>query len=89
MSRAFANLSLPKQSLICILASRHGTDRTHLNTEGSLVFGIIVADLITRRNGPYPKLRKYFDLDPGVVYDLTHGIYWYPATCSGDFCGSE
>lgn len=67
----------------------HGTDHTHLNTQGSLVFGIIVANLITRKGGPYPELRKYFDLDPRVVYDLTHGIYWYPATCSGDFCGSE
>lgn len=65
----------------------HGDDQTHLNTQGSVVFGTMVAYLI--ETGPFPDLASYFNLDATAVSDIENGIYWYPSSCSGDYCGSD
>lgn len=59
-------------------------DTTHLNSEGSVVFGTLVADLIIKR--PEPQLKKWFNPNGTIVSDLEEGTYVWPGTCSGQFC---
>ena len=61
-------------------------DTTHLNTEGSLVFGTLVADLVTSSNGPEPQLRDWFNLNETIVKDVEEGVYVFPGDCTGEFC---
>ncbi|KAF2099834.1 SGNH hydrolase [Rhizodiscina lignyota] len=66
--------------------NRIPNDTTHLNNEGGLVFGTLVASLISKRSGPEPQLRRWFDLNETIVRDLQEGMYVWPGTCSEEFC---
>lgn len=59
------------------------TDFTHLNTQGSIVFGNSVAVLI---NEVLPDLKKYVVPVPEIATALKNGQYYFPANCTGDFC---
>ncbi|KAJ5973143.1 Esterase SGNH hydrolase-type subgroup [Penicillium vulpinum] len=53
------------------------TDYTHLNVPGSIVFGGIVAELITQKVGALEKL-GYMRVNGGLKKDVDHGIYYWP-----------
>ncbi|KAH7348222.1 SGNH hydrolase-type esterase domain-containing protein [Pyrenochaeta sp. MPI-SDFR-AT-0127] len=59
------------------------TDFTHLNTQGSIVFGNLVAGLIDEA---LPNLKKYVVPVPEIAAALKDGKYYFPANCTGDFC---
>lgn len=60
------------------------TDFTHLNSQGSVVFGNMVAQLI---DGEVEKVRKYVQPGKEIVKAFKKGTYYFPATCEGAFCG--
>jgi lysophospholipase L1-like esterase len=52
-------------------------DHTHLNVEGSVVFGSIVADLI-KREIPAMKKAGFIHVDREILVDVEKGIYYWP-----------
>jgi len=60
------------------------TDFTHLNTQGSVLFGNMVAQLLEEE---VPGLKKYVQPMKEVVKAIRKGKYWFPEQCEGDFCG--
>lgn len=59
------------------------TDFTHLNSEGSVVFGNMVAGLIDEA---LPELKNYVVPVKKIATALQKGEYYFPAECSGSFC---
>lgn len=60
------------------------TDFTHLNTQGSIVFGNMVAMLIDEA---VPAVRNYVEPVKAVAKAIASNTYYYPPNCTGSFCG--
>jgi lysophospholipase L1-like esterase len=58
-------------------------DFTHLNSEGSVVFGNMVAMLIGEA---LPELKKYVVPVDEVEEAIEKGEYYFPVNCTGNFC---
>jgi hypothetical protein len=58
-------------------------DFTHLNSEGSVVFGNMVAMLIREA---LPELKKYVVPVDEVEEAIEKGEYYFPVNCTGNFC---
>lgn len=52
------------------------TDFTHLNDQGSIVFGGLVAELIL---AALPSLDTYIDVKPELATALEKGVYYWPS----------
>lgn len=59
------------------------TDYTHLNSEGSVVFGNMVAILIDQA---LPDLQTYVVPQKDIKKAIDAGVYYFPANCTGAFC---
>ncbi|KAI9690665.1 MAG: hypothetical protein M1820_009925 [Bogoriella megaspora] len=61
------------------------TDHTHLNWEGSVIFGNLVATLLDQA---LPSVSSYVKPQAVVAQALKDGTYYYPPGCTGSqFCG--
>jgi lysophospholipase L1-like esterase len=58
-------------------------DFTHLNSEGSVVFGNMVAMLIDE---VWPALTKYVVPVAEIGDAIESGMYYFPENCTGEFC---
>jgi hypothetical protein len=58
-------------------------DFTHLNSEGSVVFGNMVAMLIDE---VWPALTKYVVRVAEIGDAIESGMYYFPENCTGEFC---
>ena len=52
------------------------TDYTHLNDQGSIVFGGIVANLML---GAVPALKPYLSVNPALTKAVASGTYYFPS----------
>ncbi|KAI9681682.1 MAG: hypothetical protein M1822_007034 [Bathelium mastoideum] len=59
------------------------TDYTHLNDEGSIVFGNLVAMLLDES---VPAVGNYVSPEKQIAEDLMKGVYYFPPGCEGEFC---
>lgn len=59
------------------------TDYTHLNKEGSIVFGNLVATLM---NQNVTGVGEYVVPEAEIAKALEEGVYYFPAGCTGEFC---
>ncbi|KAF2832449.1 SGNH hydrolase [Ophiobolus disseminans] len=60
------------------------TDFTHLNSQGSVVFGNMVAELIEEE---VEGVEKYVQPKKEIAKAIKKGTYYFPANCDGEFCG--
>lgn len=63
--------------------NRIPTDYTHLNSEGSIVFGNMVASLL---DAAIKDLEGYVSPEAQIAKDLDSGTYYFPPSCTGAFC---
>jgi lysophospholipase L1-like esterase len=80
-STAYLNAIGPDKSATYNL---NPTDFTHLNSQGSVVFGNMVAGLIDEA---VPEVRKYVVPVKDIAKAIKKGEYYFPKECSGPFCG--
>jgi lysophospholipase L1-like esterase len=59
------------------------TDFTHLNSEGSVVFGNLVAILLREA---VPELKDWVAPVEKIENPLEKGEYYFPENCTGGFC---
>ena len=59
------------------------TDYTHLNKEGSVVFGNLVALLMDNN---VTGVEDYVKPEENIVTALNEGVYYFPQGCEGEFC---
>ncbi|KAH8678501.1 esterase [Xylariales sp. PMI_506] len=61
-------------------------DTTHLNHEGSVVFGSMVADLL---RWVFPKLRTYVAPDTDIILATRQGTYLWPSVTMEELAGIQ
>ena len=59
------------------------TDYTHLNDEGSVVFGNLVAMLLDEA---VPEVKEFVQPEAQIAEALQEGMYYFPEDCKGEFC---
>ncbi|KAF2235912.1 carbohydrate esterase family 12 protein [Viridothelium virens] len=59
------------------------TDYTHLNDEGSIVFGNLVAVLM---NQNVTGVGEYVSPEEEIAEAISEGVYYFPEGCEGEFC---
>jgi len=60
------------------------TDFTHLNSQGSELFGNMVAGLIEEE---VREVERYVQEEKEIAKAVGKGVYWFPEGCVGEFCG--